>query len=311
MSAIHVAFDERTYVLEEVLENPARYVRALERTRKTPGWAECRCAQHNTPLRLVIRRYGSMYHLAGWPDDGHRDARACPYFKDGTTVSTKAAPANAAIRKTATGMNTRLDVVFAPASTATGPIAPARPEAAGERASRRSASLLAFLQSLWGEAGLNVWPAAAENRNRGFCNTALVEAIGDGPINGQQADRVLHVMRRFEEDQAKAINDELDQFIGALAATGEGAPSCRGLVLGEINEIAPSKYGHAITLRQSRRRYYADNHLGDKVASSYRFAYSAIGDKQPRVVALMLVELRNGYVRVVDACLMLCCVPAV
>jgi hypothetical protein len=312
MLAIHVAFDDRTYLLEDVLENPARYVRALERSRQSPGWAECRCVQHSTPLRLVIRRYGSMYHLAGWPDDGHRhakaspNAKACPFFKDGTTVTTNAAPADAAIRKTATGLNTRLDVVFAPASSGPGPTAVARPEAASARTSRRSASLLAFLQSLWGEAGLNVWPADAENRNWGFCNTALVEAIGDGPINGQQADRVLHVMRRFEEDQAKAINDELDDFIAALAPPGKSAPSRRGLVLGEINEIAPSKYGHTITLRQSRRRYYVDNRLLEKVAASYRFAYAAIGNKQARVVALMLVELKNGYARVVDTCLMLC-----
>ncbi|MGB8421407.1 DUF1173 family protein [Paraburkholderia sp.] len=312
MSAIRVAFDDRTYVLEDVLENGARYVRQLERARKTPGWAECQCAQHDTPLRLVIRRYGSMYHLAGWPDDGHRHAKAtptakaCPFYKDGSAVTTKAAPADAAIRKTAAGLNTRLDVVFAPASTAAGPVKPTTPDAAGERKSRQTASLLAFLQSLWSEASLNVWPAGGGTRNWGFCSTALVEAIGDGPINGQQADRVLHVMRRFEADQSKAINDELDQFIAALAPVGEAAPSRRALVLGEINEIGPSKYGHTITLRQSRRRYYTDNRLLDKVAASYRFAYAAIGEKQARVVTLMLVELKNGYARVVDACLMLC-----
>ncbi|WP_168788827.1 DUF1173 family protein [Paraburkholderia aromaticivorans] len=121
---------------------------ALELARKTPGWAECKCAQRNKPLRLVIRRYGSIYHLAGWPDDGHRHAKACPFFKDGTTTVTRATSPHAAIRQTATGLNTRLDVVFAPAADPTGPTASARPETAGERTSRRSASLLAFLQFL-------------------------------------------------------------------------------------------------------------------------------------------------------------------
>ncbi|CAE6967588.1 hypothetical protein [Paraburkholderia domus] len=87
MSEIRVAFGNRMYPVQEVLEFPAR-----------------------------IRRYGSMYHLVGWPDDGHRRAKA------------------------------------------------ARPETAGERTSRRSASLLAFLQFLWGEASLNIWPATVESQ---------------------------------------------------------------------------------------------------------------------------------------------------
>lgn len=305
MQALRVAFDNRTYPLSEVLEFPARYTRELERARKLVGWAECKCVYHNTPLRLVIRRYGSMYHLAGWPDDGLRHAKECPFYKDGTDAAIKAAPADAAIRKTTKGLDARLDVVFAPTVTAvpSGASASREPSA---RTSRRSASLLAFLRSIWSEARLNVWPAGVENRNWGFCNTALVDAIGDGPINGQQPDRVLHVMRRFEEEQAKTLNEELDKFISALAPDADGSPSRRGLVLGEINVVAPSKYGHTLTLRQSRRRYYLDTRLLDKMSQSYRFAHAAIGDKQARVITLMLVELKNGYARVVDACLMLC-----
>ncbi|WP_168788826.1 DUF1173 family protein [Paraburkholderia aromaticivorans] len=150
-----------------------------------------------------------------------------------------------------------------------------------------------------------------ESRHWGFRNAVLLDAVGDGPINGQPAERVLHVMRRFEEAQARSINDELHQFIAALAPGGEAAPSRRGLVLGEINEITASKYGHAITLRQSRRRYYIDNRLLDKIVTSYRSAHAAIGNKQARVVALMLLELKKGYARVVDMCLMLCHLPAV
>jgi hypothetical protein len=164
----------------------------------------------------------------------------------------------------------------------------------------------AFLKSLWAEARLNGWSPAAENRNWGYCNTALVEAVGDGPINGQQADHVLHVMRRFEQDHARAINDELDRFLAALAHTDEQAPSRRGLILGEVAEIAPSKYGHTITLRQNRRRYYADRRLVEKMASSYPFAQPAIGQKHARVVTLMLVDMKSGYARMIDACLMLC-----
>jgi hypothetical protein len=200
----------------------------------------------------------------------------------------------------------RLDVVFSPRS-GDDTIGPGIDRTRGTPSgpSRQSASLLAFLRSLWGEAGLNVWPAGATTRNWGFCNTVLIDAIGEGPINGQQADRVLHVMRRFEADQANAINDELKSFIEGLGA-GEGTPTRRGLIIGEINKIEPSKYGQAIVLRQNSRRYYVDNRLIERAASSYRFAWGAMGNTQARVVTVLVVEERNDYARVVDLCAMLC-----
>ncbi|MEW6343007.1 MAG: DUF1173 family protein [Pseudomonadota bacterium] len=305
---IRVEFDNRSFELLDVLEFPARYVRELERTRNTVGHAVCRCNTHAEPLRLVIRRYGSLYHLAGWPDDGmrHNAQLQCPFYKDGSKTSAITTSAQAAIRKTAGGLNVRLDVVFAPQSgDDTGGPGVDRTRGTPSGPSRQSASLLAFLRSLWGEAGLNVWPAGATTRNWGYCNTALVYAIGDGPINGRQADRVLHVMRRFEAAQANVINDELKAFIEDLGAQ-EASPSRRGLIIGEINKIEPSKHGQAIVLRQNSRRYYVDSRLVERAARSYRFAWGAIGNTQARIVTLLVIEERNGYARVVDLCAMLC-----
>jgi hypothetical protein len=113
---IHVEFDNRSFELLDVLEFPARYVHELERARNTVGHAECKCTSHAEPLRLVIRRYRSLYHLAGWPDDGarHNAELPCPFYKDGSKPSSTPTSTQAAIRKTASGLNVRLDVVFTP-----------------------------------------------------------------------------------------------------------------------------------------------------------------------------------------------------
>jgi hypothetical protein len=76
-----VSFDGGTFPLDDVQESPARYVKRLERAKVTPGYAVCLCATHVAPLQLVIRRYGSLLHLAGWPDDGHRHADGAPFIK--------------------------------------------------------------------------------------------------------------------------------------------------------------------------------------------------------------------------------------
>jgi hypothetical protein len=302
--AIYVRFDNQSFALEEVLEFPARYVRELERSRQSPGWAECLCQTTTPALRLVIRRYGQMYHLAGWPEDGHRHRVGCPFRKNAVTPGIPTAQADAAIRKTANGLNVRLDAALNPASgqAATPRSDPATPGTA--RQGRRSASLLAFVRALWVEAQLNVWSSGDRNRNWGACCTALQEAVGDGPINGERAERVLHVMRRFEKENAKALETELTSFLEALKRP-DGS-SRRGIVIGEIAEVAPSKFGQTITLRQNVRKYFVDKRLIAQATKSYRFAWPAIGNGEARVIAVLLVEYRKGYAAAVDLAAMLC-----
>ncbi|MFP3616171.1 DUF1173 family protein, partial [Paraburkholderia sp. SIMBA_050] len=76
--------------------------------------------------------------------------------------------------------------------------------------SRRSAPLLGFLQALWQVAGLNRWSGAERARNWGVCNARLLAELGDAVINGEPAERVLHIMRRFQEADRAAINAEFD-----------------------------------------------------------------------------------------------------
>jgi hypothetical protein len=128
--------------------------------------------------------------------------------------------------------------------------------------------------------------------------------VGDGPINGERAERVLHVMRRFEREHAKSLEAELTGFLEALKRP-DGS-SRRALVIGAIAEVAPSKFGQTITLRQNVRKYFADKRLIAQAANSYRFAWPAIGNPQARVIAVLLVEYRKGYAAIVDLGAMLC-----
>jgi hypothetical protein len=72
-----ISFDGGAFELEDVQENPARYVARLERAKITPGFALCLCV--TPPRQLVVRRYGRLLHLAGWPEDGHTHRSSCPF----------------------------------------------------------------------------------------------------------------------------------------------------------------------------------------------------------------------------------------
>ncbi|TGP40238.1 DUF1173 family protein [bacterium M00.F.Ca.ET.228.01.1.1] len=300
----NVSFDGGTFPLSDVQENPARYVKRLERAKVTPGYATCECVTRSAPLQLVIRRYGSLLHLAGWPDDGHRHQRGCAFFKDPNVAKpVSGSDAKAAILATPTGLNVKLDASLTLRESTTG--SRGSPATPSNRASRRSASLLAFLQTLWAEAALNQWTGTATSRHWGQCNAQLLAEVGTALINGTNAQDVLHIMRRYDEADRAAINAEFDAFIGRLG--GNNGTTRRGLVIGEINEVMTTQYGHALSLRQSARKYYASTTLIDHAARTYPHAWRALGDRTARVIALLLVERTpKGHLKLVDLAAMLC-----
>jgi hypothetical protein len=301
-----VSFDNSTFPLEDVQENPARYVKRLERAKVAPGFALCLCATGTTPLKLVIRRYGNLLHLAGWPEDGHRHKRgSCPFYKDpDASRVTGGGDSNAAIVATPTGLNVKLDAALTLRDVAPGPRG--APTPSSTCTSRRSATLLAFLQALWTEAGLNQWAGLSTTRHWGLCNALLLAEVGTALINGTEAQNVLHIMRRFDEADRVAINAEFDAFIARLVSNAQGTTQ-RGLVIGEISEVTRTQYGHALSLRQSARKYYASSTLIDHAAKTFRHAWTARGDRAARVVALLLVERTSkGHLKLIDLAAMLC-----
>ena len=172
-----ITFDNGEFNLEDVQENPARYVRRLERAKVTSGHALCLCVPH-APRQLVIRRYGTLFHVAGWPDDGQRHHRDCTFYKSPDAQARSAGgDSKAAIVTTPLGLNVKLDISLVQRDAATG--GNKRQPSSSPRSSRRSAALLGFLQALWCAASLNRWSGTNTARNWGACNAMLLAALGE------------------------------------------------------------------------------------------------------------------------------------
>ncbi|MEM5330756.1 DUF1173 family protein [Paraburkholderia sp. JHI2823] len=300
----NVSFDGSRFALSDLEEYPARFAQRLERTRVTTGYARCLC-RTDEPRKLVIRRYGSLYFLAGWPDDGPMHAEGCEFRKTPGDGSGRSSDSRAAILEGPNGLNVRLDASLIQREAASRRSRP-RATAGSPGTSRRAAPLLAFLQALWANGRLNAWDGSPQSRGWSAVQAMLLRGLGeDTRINGVAAQNVLHVMRRYEETERDAINFEFEAFVGRI--TDDGAVSRRALIVGEIGEVADTPYGKSISLRQRSQRYFTTTALIEEAAKKYGHAWRAIGEANARVVALLLVERTpKGHLRAVDLAVMLC-----
>ncbi|WP_250479742.1 MULTISPECIES: DUF1173 family protein [unclassified Caballeronia] len=300
-----VSFDGVTVALTEVQDNPAKYARALERAKKTPGYAVCRCLSTSptAPLRLVIRRYGALFHLARWPDDGHRhNPKTCSFYRAASQPSRNSNDTLAAIRTIASGLDVKLST-----SLSVRTVDRSTRESSGAASgamSRRAAPLLDFLQRVWEEAGLNEW-AGAPSRGWGTCNAQLVSVLGDGKLNGKPMQDVLHVMRRYDVADGSCVLAEFQSFLDRIKTTP--AKSERGLLIAELRSVEPSKYGFVVKLRQTYETFFASKGVIESAADSFRPAWAMIGDATARVVALAVIErTKDDNLRIIDLALQLC-----
>ncbi|MFM0136423.1 DUF1173 family protein [Caballeronia grimmiae] len=301
---VHVSFDNLTVLLEDVQNSPARYARQLERAKKSPGYAVCRCnaAGAGQPLRLVVRRYGALFHLARWPDEGPHHNSKCPFYAAAAATGKSKSDAADAIQHTPAGLNVKLDASLFVKTVETSPRLSANTSGTGK--TRRAAPLLGFLQRLWIEADLHTWTGASA-RSWGQCNAHLVAALGDGKLNGKPMQSVLHVMRRYDENEAQSIVAEFDDFLGRIETTPTA--SQRGLVLSELRTVDASKYGFVVKLRQTKRTFFASKQLIAMAAASFRSASAMVGDASARIVVLAVIErTKEGNLRIVDIALQLC-----
>lgn len=288
--------------LEEVQEDPGKFARALARAKTLQGFAECGCVSRRPRPRLVIRRHGSIFLLARWPEQAHLHAATCPFHRK-TTGPAAGGNELDAFRLRDGHHDVRLDLSLS-VSTAT-PAKPAAPKtpSTNARKQRRSAGLLAFLEYAWEAAGLSAWPGHG-GRGWNACWSQLTAELADCRINGKTGDRLLHVMERWDPARKTEILAELEAFQARLTPTADSNP--RGILIGEIESHQPSQYGGMLLLRQSKQRYFMSVALYERLLRSHSAALAGIDKTDQRCVAILAVEKsKSGYLTIVDAAAML------
>lgn len=294
----------RTVQLARLREHSTQAAPLFARARAEVGHAWCLCRR--PALRLVIRcTRAGRYHLAGWPGEGDQHETTCPFHKLGPGHSGRDRYSTQAIKEGDNGAFIRLATPLARNLNHPEAHENATDEPPDDRHARRTIGLLGLLHWLWEEAHLNTWQPRFRHRTWHHCHTLLRRPLRDATVNGQGLDSVLYLVPPFTPQAAAANTAALEAFRTRLGR--HGPTERRGLLLGQVKEVAPTPYGVAYRLAHQRTPLYARAALHARVARSYRHAFGKTAAEHGATrIALFVVERSpNGHLNAVDVAAML------
>lgn len=240
-----------------------------------PGFAEAiadahaarrrpRCLCTPEGVELYVARLTGLhgsYIVKRMPDTGYRHAPDCQFHEPPADESGLGQVLGSAINEdTATGQ-TSLLLGF---SLTKMPGRSRMPPAGGETESvctdGTKLSLRGLLHYLWDQADLTKWHLGfAGKRTWGTVRRQLLSASEDKFARGSSLRSRLYIPETFFLDQRDAINARRSaQWLQALSAPGK--PQSLMLLIGEIKEIVPARYGFKAVVKHVPDQAFALDH---------------------------------------------------
>ncbi len=195
-------------------------------------------------VEMYVARLGDGYIVKRMPDTGSHHAPDCSSYEPPAEFSGLGQVLGSAITEDPATGETRLKLDF-PLTKMPG--RSQTPPAGGDSDSVASdgtrLSLRGLLHYLWDQAELTRWhPGFAGKRTWGTVRKHLLLAAEDKIARGGSLQSRLYIPEPFSIDQRDAINARrTTQWAHAIAAPGK--PQHLMLLLAEVKEIVPARYG--------------------------------------------------------------------
>ena len=221
----------------------------------SPGFAEAIAAahaEHHRPrclclhegIEMYVARLGDGFIVKRMPNTGSQHASDCPSYEPPPEFSGLGQVLGSAITEDpATGETTlRLDFAMSKiAGRSTIPTASGDSDSVASSGTKLS--LRALLHYLWDQAELTRWqPGFTGKRTWGTVRKHVLQAAENKIARGDSLRSRLYVPEVFSVDQRDAINARRLAQWSQVAAT-PGKPQHLMLLIGEVKEIVPARYG--------------------------------------------------------------------
>jgi hypothetical protein len=297
----------------------------------SPGFAEAIAEAYATHLRprclcmvegveMYVARLGDGYIVKRMPKTGSLHAPDCPSYEPPPEASGLGQVLGSAITEDPATGETTLKLDFAMSKLAG---RSTMPTAGGEGDSVASSgtklSLRGLLHYLWDQAELTRWqPGFAGKRTWGTVCKHLLHAAENKIARGDSLRARLYIPEVFSVEQRDAINARrIAQWSQAIAAPGR--PQHLMLLIAEVKEIVPARYGFKAVMkhvpdqafaldeplyRRLGRRFESELALWSAAEDIHMvmiatFSVSAAGI--PTVIELSLMPVTRQWLPVEDA----------
>jgi hypothetical protein len=209
-------------------------------------------AEHLRPLclclvdgvEMYVARLGDGYIVKRMPDTGSHHAPDCPSYEPPPEASGLGQVLGSAITENPATGETTLKLDFAMSKIAgRSTMPPASGDSDSVASSGTKLSLRGLLHYLWDQAELTRWqPGFAGKRTWGTVRRHLLQAAEHKVARGDSLRSRLFIPEVFTVDQRDAINARrMAQWSQAVAAPGK--PQHLMLLIAEVKEIVPARYG--------------------------------------------------------------------
>jgi len=274
--------------------------------RDTPGFADALAKAHENHLRprclclpgqpgidMYVARIQDGYIVKRMPNTGCQHATTCPSYETPADFSGLGPLVGTAIVENPSTGETTLKLDFAMSKL---PDRGAQPPAASTSSSvvahDQRLGMRALLHYLWDQSELTHWnPGFAGRRTWGTVRRHLLQAAENKFVHDHALLGSLYIPEVFSVEQRDAIQSRR-QRLWARAAPRHGQPQPLLLMVAEVKEIAPARYGHKAVIKHMPDQAFAlDNVLYRRLGRSFERELTLWGT-EPDLHLLMIATFR-------------------
>lgn len=209
---------------------------------------KCRCLLQG--IEMYVARLGEGFIVKRMPGTGSRHAPDCPSYEPPPESSGLGQVLGTAIKEDPATGETALRLGFSMSKLGGRTTMPAPGSPSDSVASDGSRlSLRGLLHYLWDQAELTRWqPSFAGKRSWGTVRKHLLLAAENKVARGEALRSRLYIPEPFSIEQREALNARRVAQWGHAVAT-PGKPQHLMLLIGEVKEIVPARYGHKAVIK--------------------------------------------------------------
>lgn len=201
-------------------------------------------------IEMYIAKVSGNLIIKRMPDSGSLHSVSCGSYEPPPELSGLGQVVGSAIQEDADQGMTALKLDFAMSRSATraAPVA-GDGESDTVRTDGNKLTLRSMLHYLWDEAEFSKWyPKMKGKRSWSVIRRFLLRAAENKIVKGAPLSDSLFIPETFVAEQKEAITLRRTAQLMKIAAPQKGTRRLM-LLIGEIKEIAPSRYGHKIVLK--------------------------------------------------------------